>query len=171
MWDIYTEIGHFWLLVILWVCYFSRINTLCPGQNGCHFKDDISNIWISNKILLKYVPVSLIDDTYINIVSGYGSAIRHQAITWANVDQYLCHHIASLGHNALGNLFLDIFHVDKLWGYSFHLKNCYFSKTFFLSHSYFDVSLNSWFQHSLSCLKLRKCQADLTVKSLISVAP
>ena len=28
-------------------------------------------------------------------------AIRQQAITWANVDPDLCHHMVSLGHNEL----------------------------------------------------------------------
>ena len=29
------------------------------------------------------------------------AAIRHQAITWANVDPDLCRHMASLAHNDL----------------------------------------------------------------------
>ena len=39
----------------------------------------------------------------INNGSGIGwlGAIRHQAITWANVDPDLCHHMASLSHNDL----------------------------------------------------------------------
>ena len=44
-------------------------NTLRPRQNGHHFADDISrciflneNIWILNKISLKYVPLCLIDN-------------------------------------------------------------------------------------------------------------
>ena len=33
-------------------------------------------------------------------------AVRHQAITWANVDPDLCHHMSSLGHNELMDWFL-----------------------------------------------------------------
>ena len=43
-----------------WKCH---VNTLRPRQNGRHFPDDIfkcmklnENVWISNKILLKFVP-------------------------------------------------------------------------------------------------------------------
>ena len=36
--------------------------------------------------------------------SGWLGAVRQQAITWANVDQDLCHHMVSLGHNMLSNL-------------------------------------------------------------------
>ena len=45
------------------------VNSSPPGQNGLHFADDMfkciflnKNIWISNKISLKYVPWSLIDN-------------------------------------------------------------------------------------------------------------
>ena len=46
----------------------SVINSSPPGENGCHFTDDMfkciflnGNIWISNKISSKYVPWVLID--------------------------------------------------------------------------------------------------------------
>ena len=46
-----------------------KINSSPPGQNGCHFADDMfkyiflnENIRISNKISLKYVPRFLIDN-------------------------------------------------------------------------------------------------------------
>ena len=45
------------------------LNSSPPGQNGRHFADDIvkriflnENIWISNKISLKYVPWGEIDN-------------------------------------------------------------------------------------------------------------
>ena len=45
------------------------LNSSPPGQNGPHFADDIfkriflnENIWISNKISLKYVPWGVIDN-------------------------------------------------------------------------------------------------------------
>ena len=31
-------------------------------------------------------------------------AVRQQAITWANVDPELCHHMTSLGHYELKNI-------------------------------------------------------------------
>ena len=34
-------------------------------------------------------------------------ALRQQAITWVNVDQVLCRHMASPGHNELTHLPLD----------------------------------------------------------------
>ena len=40
----------------------------------------------------------------VNIGSGNGlvlCAIRQQAITWANIDADLCHHMASIGHKEL----------------------------------------------------------------------
>ena len=47
----------------------SRINTLRPRQNGRHFVDDVfkcvflnSNVWISRKISLKFVPKSPINN-------------------------------------------------------------------------------------------------------------
>ena len=33
--------------------------------------------------------------------------VRQQAITWANVDTYLCRHMVSLGHNELIMLILE----------------------------------------------------------------
>ena len=34
---------------------------------------------------------------------GSGNNIRQQAITWANADLDLCHHMAPLGHNELSD--------------------------------------------------------------------
>ena len=36
-------------------------------------------------------------------------AVRQQAITWANVDRYLCRHIASLGHTYQNCLYVCIY--------------------------------------------------------------
>ena len=47
---------------------------------------------ISYEITLRWNPIDLTDDK---------STFRQQAITWANVDPDLCHHMASLGHNEL----------------------------------------------------------------------
>ena len=41
------------------------------------------------------------------LVEGAIGGVRQQVITWANVDQDLCHHIASLGHNMLTHWALD----------------------------------------------------------------
>ena len=49
--------------------FFHVFNSSPPGQNGRHFADDMfkriflnENIWILNKISLKYVPWGLIDN-------------------------------------------------------------------------------------------------------------
>ena len=48
-------------------------------------------------------------DSQVNIGSGYGLvAVRQQAITWANVDQYRCRHMKSLGPNELKELFFHL---------------------------------------------------------------
>ena len=48
--------------------------------------------------------------------SVYGSsvygAVRQQVITWADVDQDLCHHMALLGHN---ELIESVLHVANKW--------------------------------------------------------
>ena len=36
------------------------------------------------------------------------TAIRQQAITWANVDPELCHHMVLLGHNELNIQFIQL---------------------------------------------------------------
>ena len=60
------------------------ITSLSPRQSGCDFINAGSN-WLQ-----------------VNICSGNGfGAIRHQAITWTNVDADLCCHVVSLAHNEL----------------------------------------------------------------------
>ena len=44
------------------------------------------------------MPLDLTDDKSI-LVQVMAGAVRQQAITWANVDPYLCLHMVSLGHN------------------------------------------------------------------------
>ena len=48
-------------LALFWALLQFNLNTLRPRQNGRHFPDDIciflnENVWISNKISLKFVP-------------------------------------------------------------------------------------------------------------------
>ena len=74
-----------------------------------------------NKILDKWFPCSLkwlmAEKCFVRLLSDdfkwtsiltrqhwfreWLCAIRQQAISWTNVDQYLCHHMASLGHPEL----------------------------------------------------------------------
>ena len=42
-------------------------------------------------------------------------AVRHQAITWANVDPDLCHHMASLGHSEL--MYWSLWHYGNMISY------------------------------------------------------
>ena len=75
------------------------INTLRPRQNGRHFPDIINcirlnkDIWISNKVLLKYVPCGVIDNK---------SALVHMII-WTNVDIVHRRIYVSLGLSELIN--------------------------------------------------------------------
>ena len=64
------------------------INTLRLGQNGRRFPDDISkyiflneNVWISNKISLKFVPKGQIHNVPALVQT---MAWRRQAIVWTN---------------------------------------------------------------------------------------
>ena len=61
---------------------------------------------ISCEIALIWMSLDFADDqsTLVQVMLG---AIRQQAITWANVDSVLCHHLASLGPNELTLLSLD----------------------------------------------------------------
>ena len=73
--------------------FFHVFNSSPLGQNGLHFADDMfkriflnENIWILNKISLKYVPWGLIDNMGC-IGSDNGlAASRLQAIIWANAN-------------------------------------------------------------------------------------
>ena len=41
------------------------------------------------------------DDELTLVQAMAWCAVRQQAITWANVDPDLCHHMVALGHNGL----------------------------------------------------------------------
>ena len=93
----------------------SHFNSLAPGRCGSNFK------WILFKLIIKIITLVIIQniimDTHSDIAPGnwqrtflmrsqhwfrqWLGAVRHQAITWVNVDHLLCHHIASLDHNKL----------------------------------------------------------------------
>ena len=49
---------------------------------------------------LRWIPKDLTDDKSTS-VQVMDLAVRQQAITWANINQELCRHMASLGHNEL----------------------------------------------------------------------
>ena len=52
-----------------------------------------------------------------NWIRSWLDAVRHQAITWANVDPYMCHNMVSLGHSEFENVWM-ILSVYNVW-YSF----------------------------------------------------
>ena len=92
------------------------------------------NIWISNKISLKYVLWVLIDQ-YVSIGSGNGLApSRRQAIIWTNADPvHRCIYVALGGD--------DI----KL-----HLLMCVYLTSFcsvFLSNTFFSVDISNIYSH------------------------
>ena len=71
-------------------CNSHSINTLGARQNGRHFTDDIlklifftANLWISNKISLKYVAYDLFDDIGSDNILA---PIKRQAIIWSDDD-------------------------------------------------------------------------------------
>ena len=53
------------------------------------------------------MPQNPIDDKS-TLVQVMAWCLRHQAITWTNVDPDLCHHMAWLGHNELTHVMLKI---------------------------------------------------------------
>ena len=59
---------------------------------------------ISCEIALRWISLELTDDKS-TLVQVMAWAVRQQAITWANVDPDLCHHMASLGYYELNMLF------------------------------------------------------------------
>ena len=55
------------------------------------------------------IPLRLMTGSYWREVRiGSGNGLPHQDITKANVDQDLCRHMSSLGHNELTNLDFNI---------------------------------------------------------------
>ena len=82
-------------------------NSLAPEKLELNFRHVIFKQilvidgWgISCKIALIWMWLDFTDDqsTLVQVMAG---AVRHQTITWANVDPDLCRHMASLGHNEL----------------------------------------------------------------------
>ena len=100
---------------------------------------NVLNQWFSNSIqgLISGLPVKLhIDECHkISLLISqtwfkkWPGVIKQQAITWANVDWVLCHHVASPGHNELTYQFVSKFqcHQSKLLRFSCRL-NCAFLK-------------------------------------------
>ena len=86
----------------------NSINSLSTGRclsMPCNFKSLISKhvllIQFMNtcEITFRWIPQNTFDDKSVNFASVNG--VRQQAITRANVDSVLYHHMASLGHNEL----------------------------------------------------------------------
>ena len=98
-------------LYILWIIIFPHIdNTQSPGKYGSNLKSVISKHMLQIKfmsnsceIALYQMPQNTFDDkpTLVQVMACCLTAWRQQAITWANVDPDLCHHIASQGHHQL----------------------------------------------------------------------
>ena len=87
-------------------------------------------------------------------------AVRQQAITWANVDPYLCRHMASLGHNELTINFINQQELRGTWNWAPNItqESCdlrselpEFDVTvpIFMSNQYTKSSINAdlWNQH------------------------
>ena len=81
-------------------------NSLAPVRYDNYFPRVITKhmLWIKVRdtceIVLRWIPLNTIDNrlTLAQIVAW---CPRLHAVTWANIDQDLCHHMASLGHNEL----------------------------------------------------------------------
>ena len=91
-----------WSFIITWfIVMLYPINSWGGGDN---FKVIILRFMIQNsslatcEIVLRPVPQNLTNENSTLIQVG---AVRHKAISWANVDPDLCCYMASLGHNEL----------------------------------------------------------------------
>ena len=79
------------------------IDSLAPGRGDSDFKSVISEHMLrikftsSCEIALRWMPLMLSQHWF----RQWLGAIWHQAITWANIDWDLCHHMVSLCHNEL----------------------------------------------------------------------
>ena len=85
-----------------------RINSLAPERSECDSKNVIFNLVLligifrsSHDNALRWMPQDLIDDKS-RLVQIHG-AVRQLAITWAYVDSFPCHLVASQGHNELSD--------------------------------------------------------------------
>ena len=65
------------------------------------------------EIDLRRMPWSTFDESTLMQVMALG-AVRQQAITWANVDPDICHHMPSLHHKELNHtiLLIKIFSIS-----------------------------------------------------------
>ena len=97
--------------------HYSQINSSPPGQNGCHFADNIFNcIFVCEKfcilfrISLKFVPKGPTDNNSALVLNGSGDGLtpnRWQAITWSNTDPVHWHIYVALWGGEL-TLYLQI---------------------------------------------------------------
>ena len=89
--------------------WLARFNSLVPGKSGCDLKNFIFSLALLIDIFkslydnaLWCIPWNLTDQsTLVQVMAWCHQATTCQAITWSNVDPYLCHCMASLGHNEL----------------------------------------------------------------------
>ena len=82
-----------------------RINSLTPGR--C-IKSLKYSIWYLSADVTHFLWNCIVVDANNKpiFVRSWLGAVRQQAITWANIDPDLCHHMASLDHIELTPLFL-----------------------------------------------------------------
>ena len=85
-----------WILWTNEISWDLNFNSLAPGRCGCNLK----------LIILKPIsktfwafPVKLPSSEATTLHWWLVSVDRHQAVTWSNVDQVLCCHLASVIHN------------------------------------------------------------------------
>ena len=94
-----SQLGVGEILILYWLNGF---NSLAPGRCGSNFKNTCYKLisWAFCQIALRWMSQNtmMISQHWF---SSWLGAVRQQAITWANVDPDLWHHMASLGHNEL----------------------------------------------------------------------
>ena len=108
------------------------VNSSLPGQNGCHFADNIFKcIFVNEKfciliqISLKFVLKGEIDNKSA-LVQVFGLAPnRWQAITWTNVDPVHWHIYVALGADELTNWPLRDADVNSISNFQTHIKDRY----------------------------------------------
>ena len=95
----------------VWLCHMAKLNWVNIGPGNDLLPDGtlVLEMWKKfyiqanrNDWWLKYL---LWNCPQMNIIAPHwwliNIAIRQQAITWANFNAILCHHMESLGHNEL----------------------------------------------------------------------
>ena len=95
-----TIFGSHMLVINFWWSCAVSYNTLRPGQNGCHFADDIFKYFYWKKILVCWFrfPGSLSQRAQVDNKSAL-DAWQQQAITWTNADQVIWCYMASIEHS------------------------------------------------------------------------